>query len=114
MVRVIEYVDNERMEYELDGVQQEPYANWHEPERAIRVVLTHDVRVMLVALKDEHGILGTQPEVDGIIGYIQSLDAPKHTDGTTTYIYLEELYPEHQVLLEKYGVGVETKSNYSK
>lgn len=111
-MKVVGYIDDKRVEYEVD--ESIVYPNWHVAERSIRLVLTDEVKTRLLILRQEHEVLGTQPEAAMIVEYVRTISAPTATDGTTTYIYLEELYPEHQVLLEKYGVGVETKSNYSK
>jgi len=113
MRKAVGYINDKMVELEVEDLAPEPY-DWHVSERNIRLVLTDEVKTRLLTLRQEQELLGTQPEAAMIVEYVRTISAPTATDGTTTYIYLEELYPEHQVLLEKYGVGVETKSNYSK
>jgi len=83
--------------------------NWHDDTRGIRLVLTEEVKARLIMLSRENDILGTQPEAAGLLDYIRTIQAPTHVEGTTTYIYLEELYPEHETVLVKYGVIIERK-----
>jgi len=110
MVKVVGYINNERVKYEVDATQQQDiYPNWHDDSRGIRLVLTEEAKARLIMLSRENDILGTQPEAAGLLDYIRTIQAPTHVDGTTTYIYLEELYPEHEGLLTKYGVLIERK-----
>ena len=106
-MKVVGYIDDKRVEYEVD--ESIVYPNWHVPERSIRLVLTDEVKTRLLTLRQEHELLGTQPEVAMLVEYVRTIVTPTITEGTTTYIYLEELYPEHEALLNKYGVIIERK-----
>lgn len=106
-MKVVGYIDDKRVEYEVD--ESIVYPNWHVAERSIRLVLTDDVKTRLLTLKQEQELLGTQPEASMIIEYLRTITVPIHTEGTTTYIYLEEIYPEHEKVLTKYGVIIEKK-----
>lgn len=106
-MKLVGYIDDKRVEYEVD--ESIVYPDWHVAERSIRLVLTDDVKTRLLILRQEHEVLGTQPEVAMLVEYVRTIVTPTITEGTTTYIYLEELYPEHEALLNKYGVIIERK-----
>ncbi len=106
-MKVVGYIDDKRVEYEVD--ESIVYPNWHVPERSIRLVLTDEVKTRLLTLRQEQELLGTQPEVAMLVEYVRTIVTPTITEGTTTYIYLEELYPEHEYILNKYGATVERR-----
>jgi len=106
-MKVVGYIDDKWVEYEVD--ESIVYPDWHVAERSIRLVLTDVVKTWLLILRQEHEVLGTQPEVAMVVEYVRTIVAPTTTEGTTTYIYLEELYPEHEALLNRYGVIIERK-----
>lgn len=106
-MKVVGYIDSQKVEVDIE--ETIIYPNWHVPERSIRLVLTDEAKTQLLTLKQEQELLGTQPEASMIIEYLRTITVPIHTEGITTYIYLEEIYPEHEKVLTKYGVIIEKK-----
>ncbi len=106
-MKVVGYIDDKRVEYEVD--ESIVYPNWHVSERPIRLVLTDEVKTRLLTLRQEHEYLGNYPEIAGILEYVKNLTAPTADDGINLYIYLTEIYPEHEYILNKYGATVERR-----
>lgn len=107
-MEALKWVNGKLVRIEVEDLTPEPY-DWHVSERPIRLVLTDEVKTRLLTLRQEQELLGTQPEASMIIEYLRTITVPIHTEGTTTYIYLEEIYPEHEKVLTKYGVIIEKK-----
>jgi hypothetical protein len=88
---------------------------WH-IDRPIRIVIPDDVWRDWFSKRRDHEdyyeLTGKQlyPELVAIIGYVRNIDSQYIVkDSGATYIYLEELYPEHEMVLNMYGAVKELK-----
>jgi len=107
-MKALKWVNGKLVRIEVEDLTPEPY-DWHVSERPIRLVLTDEVKTRLLTLRQEHEFLGNYPEIAALLDYVKSLTVPTVDDGINLYIYLEEVYPEHEYILNKYGATVERR-----
>jgi len=81
---------------------------WHH-DTPIRVVIPIDIKKDWLLKRQEHEFLGNHPEIAALLDYVKSLTAPTVDDGINFYIYLTEIYPEHEFILNKYGATIERR-----
>lgn len=90
---------------------------WHISARVIRVVIPQWLVADWLEKKHRHeavlALTGTElhPQLVGIINLVQSISNEYIVyDNGNLYIYLEELYSDHKLILQQNGVTIETKS----
>ena len=77
--------------------------DWHNPNKHIRAILNLEC-LRLLNIKKEFN----EP-INQLYNYFKINDLQKVEFNNSLYIYLDELYPEHRVLIEKNGGVVEIK-----
>lgn len=112
-MKVVGYIDDKRVEYEVS--EEVYYPNWHVNERPLRIVLTQDVWKDWLFKKREHEdmyeLTGVElyPELVAVIGIINYLRDYVVVSEGNIYIYLEEIYPEHEFIIKNYMGIIERK-----
>lgn len=98
---------------ELAAMQEQRV--WHIHERPLRIVLTQDVWKDWLFKKREHEdmyeLTGVElyPELVAVIGIINYLRDYVVVSEGNIYIYLEEIYPEHEFIIKNYMGIIERK-----
>lgn len=98
---------------ELAAMQEQRV--WHIQERPLRIVLTQDVWKDWLFKKREHEdmyeLTGVElyPELVAVIGIINYLRDYVVVSEGNIYIYLEEIYPEHEFIIKNYMGIIERK-----
>lgn len=82
---------------------------WHYPECPIRIIFSDKTKENWLNKYKENEILGTYPEVAGLLEYVKQMSTKKVTLNGETHIYLEEIYPEHRAIIEANGAIIEPK-----
>jgi hypothetical protein len=77
--------------------------DWHNSNKNIRVVLNLECLRSLNIKKEFN-----EP-INQLYTYFKNNDLQKVEFNDSLYIYLDELYPEHRVLIEQNGGVIETK-----
>ena len=103
-MKVLKQIDNMLVEVDAEPVLEQ----WHH-NTPIRVAIPIEVKKDWLLKRQEHEYLGNYPEIAALLDYVKSLTVPTVDDGINLYIYLEEVYPEHEYILNKYGVTVERR-----
>lgn len=76
--------------------------NWHNTGKPIRVILSFEcLRTLNVKKEFDESIYS-------IYEYFKSTDIERYEGSNDLYIYLSEIYPVHQALLEANGANIET------
>jgi len=103
-MKVIKQVNNTLVEVDYEPIQE----SWHH-DTPLRVIIPVDTKKDWLLKRQEHEFLGNHPEIAALLDYVKSLTVPTVDDGINLYIYLEEVYPEHEYILNKYGATVERR-----
>lgn len=90
--------------------------NWHISDRTIRVVLDDETWKSWLSRVDEDGKLlqltgkTVLSDLTGVVEYVKDIDNNCIVlENGILYVYLNELYPAHELIIKKYGGIIETK-----
>ena len=76
-----------------------PIAIWHEPTKAIQLLLTYEQNVLLI--QSQYGL--------DLLSYFKSINPVTVNEPEGIYIYLSELFDAHKQLLESFGITINQK-----
>jgi len=110
---MIAYQENGELKYreptnEELNLAVKSIVSWHH-DAPMRVAIPIEVKKDWLLKRQEHEYLGNYPEIAALLDYVKSLTVLTVDDGINFYIYLEEVYPEHEYILNKYGATVERR-----
>jgi len=104
------YINISKIDYEqliIDGVPDKiAFAvanNWH-LEKPIQLIISNEIKTDWLLKKQEHEILGNYPAISSILEYVKSISTSSINEGGNLYIYLDELFEQHRLFLESFGV----------
>ena len=104
------YINISKIDYEqliIDGVPDKiAFAvanNWH-LEKPIQLIISNEIKTDWLLKKQEHDILGNYPDISSILEYVKSISTSSINEGGNLYIYLDELFEQHRLFLESFGV----------
>ena len=93
---------------ELATMQPAPI-EWHYDDCNYRVTFTDETKKVWLDKYKENELLGNYPEIGALLDYVKNMSSKRVAINGTTHIYLEEIYPEHQAIIEANGAVVEIK-----
>lgn len=94
---------------ELAAMQINEPIIWHYPELTIRVEISNETKAQWLLKKSEHDILGNYPEIAGLLEYVKSMSSTTIVSNGALHVYLSEIYPQHQYIIELNGGVIEHK-----
>ena len=95
---MVEMTPEEIAQQQADSIASR---NWHNNSKPIRVILSFECLKTLNVKKEFN------ESIYNIYEYFKSTAIEKYEVSNDLYIYLSEIYPEHQELLESNGAIVE-------
>ena len=115
---ITKYVDGQYIpltEKEIDILSQQIEWHWHK-EKPFRVTVNNDVWKDWFAKKRDHAdyleLTGQQlyPDLIALLDVVKSIDNSNIVnDEVNTYVYLDEVFDVHKVIIAKYGGIIEPK-----
>lgn len=89
--------------------ENDPQSNWHDDNKLIRVIISDTVLNDWFNISTKDQIMARVSEVSVLLEYYKLNTMEVVEENKLNYIYLNELFPEHKLLLEKHGAVVEDK-----
>jgi hypothetical protein len=91
-----------------DSELKKTVTSWHMPEYKYRLVVSVDTQKMLLERKAENEITGNFPDAEFLLNHFKERRFFTIQQGLIKYVYLENVLPEHEPLLDKNNIQIET------
>ena len=88
---------------EVESNEPEETVLWHF-EKPIQLIISNEIKTNWLLKKQEHDIMGNYPDINAILEYVKSISTTSINEGGNLYIYLDELFEQHRLFLENFGV----------
>jgi hypothetical protein len=87
-----------------------PTPVWHDETKPIQLIISDELKKEWILKNQENEFLGNYPEIAQLLSSVKSINCPKVQEKGNLYLYLNEIYPDHEAILKSFSVIINKKN----
>lgn len=83
--------------------------NWHDSTKNLRVIISDSVLNSWISIAAKDELMNRQTEVTMLLAYYKANSLTVIEESNLNYLYLDEIFPEHEAILKNNGGIIESR-----